>query len=157
MTEHTEITRRAKAVEPRSVEPTVGQVRGTKRLLALLLEDEPLIAMDVEMTLERAGFDVINLMSREEATTWLDLHFPDVVIVDVDLRDGRCTDVVSRLFRANIPFVVHSGQEQHKFADSPFASGTWVGKPSIADDLANVVKNAANGFSRPVSNYVWPP
>ncbi|MET3900885.1 DNA-binding response OmpR family regulator [Devosia sp. UYZn731] len=30
--------------------------------IALLLEDEPLIAMDLEATLEKAGFDVVTLL-----------------------------------------------------------------------------------------------
>lgn len=82
-------------------------------------------------------------MSCAATHAWLDRHTPDVAIVDVELGDGRCTEVVLRLLEANIPFVVHSGQQARNFAGSPFQSGAWVSKPSPADDLADAVRAAA--------------
>lgn len=101
----------------------------------MLLEDEPLIAMDVEMLLGGAGFDVSCVASCRDAHSWLDRHLPDVVIVDIKLSDGHCTDFVARLIEANIPFVVHSGDTVSMHADTPFSHGTWVNKPCAGDEL----------------------
>ncbi|SFC77730.1 response regulator [Devosia psychrophila] len=143
MTEHIEISLQIKTVDPYPVLASVaGPVQGFRRPVALLLEDEPLIAMDVEMTLEGAGFEVINLMSCEAAHGWLDQYLPDVVIVDIELRDGPCTDVVLRLVEGNIRFLVHSGDQPGKYACTPFAHGAWVSKPAAADDLARAARAA---------------
>lgn len=107
---------------------------------ALLLEDEPLIAMDVEMTLREAGFDVSIIGSCAEALEWLEVCRPDIVIVDIVLRDGPCHEVVRQLVTDGIPFVVHSGDLPTMHADTPFEAGAWVNKPSEATELLSVVR-----------------
>jgi DNA-binding response OmpR family regulator len=107
-------------------------------LVVLLLEDESLIAMDMEMTLSSAGFDVSCVMSGAGAQAWLDRRVPDVVVVDIQLSDGHCTAVVSRLIAANIPFVVHSGDQADLYAETPFARGSWLTKPCAPEDLLRV-------------------
>lgn len=100
--------------------------------VALLLEDEPLIAMDIELMLGGAGFDVTTVMSCEEANEWLEICRPDIVVVGIILRDGPCHAVVKHLIERNIPFIVHSGDHPSMHVDTPFAHGRWVSKP--ADD-----------------------
>lgn len=114
--------------------------RGSKVLVALLLEDEPLISMDIEMTLGNAGFEVFNVMSCVEALAWLDRSLPDVVIVDIELRDGPCHEVVERLVENNVPFVVHSGDHPSMHENTVFARGTWLGKPSDGNELVRVTR-----------------
>jgi DNA-binding response OmpR family regulator len=103
--------------------------------LALLLEDEAIIAMDLEITLQAAGFDVVTLLSCSDANAWLRGHTPSVAIVDVQLTDGSCHDVVAKLHAAGVPFIVHSGEHASLFSESVFAKGTWMGKPSHTNDL----------------------
>lgn len=112
----------------------------TNASVALLLEDEPLIAMDIELILGAAGFDVTTVMSCEEANDWLEICRPDVVVVDIVLRDGPCHDVVAKLIEANIPFIVHSGDHPRMHVDTPFAHGRWVSKPADGDELAAVAR-----------------
>ena len=118
----------------------------TKSSIALLLEDEPLIAMDLEMTLAAAGFEVSTVMSCAEANSWLEQRTPDVVVVDIELRDGSCTDVVARLVEANIPFVVHTGEHPALHAGTPFSRGAWVGKPAAPEALVQAVRDVVEGF-----------
>jgi DNA-binding response OmpR family regulator len=120
---------------------------------ALLLEDEPLIAMDLEMMLRAEGFDVTTVMSCVEANAWLDRHCPDVVIVDIELRDGACTEVVARLVDANIPFVVHTGAHPSFRVALPFARGAWVGKPAAPGDLIEALRAALDGQERTANFY----
>lgn len=46
---------------------------------------------------------------------------PDVVIVDIVLRDGPSDQVVERLVSDGIPFIVHSGEHPGMHVGSPFA------------------------------------
>ncbi|MEI4469683.1 response regulator [Frigidibacter sp. MR17.24] len=55
----------------------------------LICEDNPVIAMDLEMTLEELGHEVVGTAaSRAEANTGITLHRPDLVTIDLDLSDG---------------------------------------------------------------------
>ncbi|WP_246733798.1 response regulator [Rhizobium laguerreae] len=55
----------------------------------LLMEDEIIIAMDVEDTLHRAGFHQIETVSScRAAEEWLTANDPDLVVMDVELKDG---------------------------------------------------------------------
>ena len=108
--------------------------------VCLLLEDEPLISMDLEMTLGAAGFDVTTVMSCVEAIDFLDSRRPDVVVVDIMLRDGRSDSVVDRLLQDEIPFIVHSGDHPSQHAQTPFSRGRWVNKPAGPDDLVEAAR-----------------
>ena len=109
-------------------------------VLTLLLEDEPLIAMDIELMLRGAGFDVKTVMSCEEATAWLDGRIPDIVILDIELRDGPCHKVAEYLTEEKIPFIVHSGDHPSMHVGTPLAHGRWISKPAAADDLIGAAR-----------------
>lgn len=111
----------------------------------LLLEDEPLIAMDIELALKAEGFDVSSAMSCFEASLWLNQYRPDIVVVDIELQDGTCTDVAIRLLKNDIPFIVYSGDRQSFHVDTPFAQGTWIGKPAPPEDIVHALKVALAG------------
>jgi DNA-binding response OmpR family regulator len=112
--------------------------------VALLLEDEPLIALDLEQMLEGAGFDVATVMSCKDADDWLSLCRPDIVIVDIVLRDGRSDQVVERLIEDGIPFIVHSGDHPGMHVGTAFANGRWVNKPAAPDELVNAARELIN-------------
>lgn len=155
MAQRTAITRLGKIIDLGSaIVPDGDGYRGNVRLVALLLEDESLISMDVETTLFDAGFDVHCAMSCKGALDWLDLHRPAVVIVDIILRDGRCTEVVSRLLTAGIPFIVHSGDQRSAQVGTPFEFGAWVSKPSDSNALvqaANAATTIQSGSANSLS------
>lgn len=111
---------------------------------ALILEDEPLIAMDMETTLREAGFEVSTVGSCAEASEWLGVRRPDVVIVDIVLRDGPSGAVVEHIIADGIPFVVHSGDVKDALIGSPYEHGVWLGKPSRPDDLLTAIKQATS-------------
>lgn len=113
------------------------------RPVALVLEDEPLISMDVEQALDSAGFEVIAVTSCAAAHAVLDSRRPAVAIVDIMLLDGPCIPIAERLVGADIPFVVHSGDQPEPHANTPFAGGIWVSKPSSADQFMAAVLSAA--------------
>ncbi len=64
----------------------------------LVLEDEAIIALDIEGILTDAGLDVAaTLSSCAGAVEWLTANRPDVAILDIDLQDGSCEHVAQRL------------------------------------------------------------
>lgn len=115
----------------------------------LVLEDEPLIAMDTETTLRQTGFGVSILGSCAEASEWLGVRRPDVVIVDIMLRDEPSGAVVEHIIANGIPFVVHSGDVAASLVGLPCEHGTWLGKPSGPDDLLAAFKQATSAQRQP--------
>lgn len=113
--------------------------------VVLLLEDEALIAIDVEMTLNSAGFSVVKFARCDEAETWLADNSPDVAIIDVALSDGVCVNAAQTLAQRGIPFVVHSGDPATAEAKHPvFQAGKWFNKPSSVEKLAAEVSRLAS-------------
>jgi DNA-binding response OmpR family regulator len=108
----------------------------------LLLEDEALIAMDVEQTLADAQIgDATSLTSCAGAMKWLESNTPDVAIIDIFLRDGECDEVAEILVERGVPIVIHSGRkvaasDSHRV----FLKGTWICKPSDPRELVAAVK-----------------
>lgn len=67
----------------------------------LIVEDELLIALDIELALEEAGYTVVGIaITGDEAVQLARQHSPDVMVVDVRLADGsRGPDAVERIRR----------------------------------------------------------
>jgi DNA-binding response OmpR family regulator len=109
----------------------------------LVLEDEPIVAMDIEATLSDAGFTVPPVIpSIADALKWLDANVPDVVILDIHLQDGSCADVVRRLVEKEVPFVVFTGSgPDEENVDPVFKTGLWIEKPAPAEQIVAVVRD----------------
>jgi DNA-binding response OmpR family regulator len=102
----------------------------------LIIEDEPLICMDLEWVLADVGFEVITAASCSDAHLWLNGHVPDIAIVDMKLADGSSASVVRRLVEESTPFIVHSGDLPSSGGIDPiFLKGGWVMKPSSDAEL----------------------
>jgi DNA-binding response OmpR family regulator len=109
----------------------------------LILEDEPIVAMDIEETLSDAGFTVPAVIpSVVDALKWLDAHVPDVVVLDIHLQDGACVDVVRRLVEKAVPFVVFTGSKPDEGNVDPlFKAGLWIEKPAPAMHIVAAVQD----------------
>lgn len=114
------------------------------RSRVLILEDEPIIALDVEGILTDAGFELAGTLATcASAMEWLKANQGDVALLDVDLQDGSCELVAQRLHDMGIPFVVFSGSEPTESAIDPvFLKGTWLGKPATSVKIVAAVTKA---------------
>lgn len=86
----------------------------------LVVEDEILIAMDLEDSLRRLGCRVVGPASSVGAA--LDLiarERADAAIIDLDLGGERVDAVAARLGASGIPFLVSSAQDPAGLADAP--------------------------------------
>jgi DNA-binding response OmpR family regulator len=108
--------------------------------IVLLLEDEGLIALDVEYSLEAAGFRVTTLASLQAAEEWLRQNEPQLAIIDVLLQDGLSHQVAEMLIDKRVPFLVHSGDLAHVHQGTPLTSGEWISKPAKSNDIADWAK-----------------
>ncbi len=84
-------------------------------LRILVLDDEPMIALDIGMALEDAGAHVVGpYREAVDALARLSAHDADVridgAILDVDLGDHICDPVAGQLTASGIPFVFHTGK-----------------------------------------------
>lgn len=80
--------------------------------LVLLVEDEPLILMDLEMAVEEGGYRTCTASCVQQALALLGdgTEPPAVAILDVSLLEGETSlPVALELERRGIPYIFHSG------------------------------------------------
>jgi two-component system, response regulator PdtaR len=115
----------------------------------LVIEDDLLIASQIESALTEAGFEIVGVVtSGEEALEVAGTRPLDLAVVDIRLagdRDG--VDTALELFRAHgircIFASAHSDSEAHRRAD-PAAPLGWLEKPYAMGSLTMLVRRAAN-------------
>jgi CheY-like chemotaxis protein len=79
-----------------------------KRLL--VVEDEFVIALDLQNLLEAAGHEVVGLAANvPDALALIETTTIDGAILDINLRGERVTEVADLLARKEIPFLFVSG------------------------------------------------
>ena len=113
----------------------------------LVIEDEPLIALDIKQAFEDAGAKTMS--ARTLAAAMLAVEDPSLsaAIVDHALGDGDSSEICERLRERNVPFVTYSG-----FAnlEGACAEGQHVSKPASPSVLVATVTGLL--ASRPISN-----
>ena len=113
----------------------------------LVIEDEPLIAIDIQQAFEDAGAKTMT--ARTLAAALLAAEDPDLsaAIVDHVLGDGDSSELCERLRERGVPFLTYSG---FAHIDGPCAGATHVNKPASPSMLVTTVTGLL--ASRPISN-----
>jgi CheY-like chemotaxis protein len=76
----------------------------------LIVEDEPLIALEVYDAFRAAGARIISAADSKEAVRMAGLPDLSAAVVDIDLGEGDdCSAVCKRLAQRGIPFVFYTG------------------------------------------------
>ena len=75
----------------------------------LIVEDEPLIALEVHAAFHAAGASIISAADSKEAVRMIGLPDLSAAVVDIDLGDGDDSAVCKRLSERGIPFVFYTG------------------------------------------------
>ena len=76
----------------------------------LVLDDEPMVLMDLQFALEDEGAEAMEARTVEEAMDRIDRARPDAAILDVNLgRGATCAPVADRLRELGVPYVLHTG------------------------------------------------
>jgi CheY-like chemotaxis protein len=102
----------------------------------LVVEDQPLIAMDVVQGLEVAGASVSAARTLRDALDKVEAPGLSAAILDHRLNDGDSSQICERLDARNIPFIVYSGYPRSAGACS---EGKQVSKPATPQELVIAV------------------
>jgi PAS domain S-box-containing protein len=106
----------------------------------LLIEDEPLVAMDVESTLTAAGCKVVGQAATlERAKLLIEEADCDAALVDVNLAGQPVDELAALLTRKNRPFAFVTGYGREALP-AGFRGAVVLGKPFGADQLRATVE-----------------
>ena len=116
----------------------------------LIVEDEPLIAIDVAITFEDAGATVCgpvrDVGGALEAIDAQALDALDGAVLDVNLGDHTCEAVALRLAARGVPYILHTGNHQGNAALIERLHAPVVCKPARGETLiAALVRRSADG------------
>src|SRR5262247_949008 len=113
--------------------------------LILVIEDEPLIALDLSASLEDAGARVVQAANVEGALAAIDAHACSAAVLDfwLGLETGRA--VARRLKEKRIPFLYYSGRA---LDDLTTGSGAPViAKPAGPREIVGMLRLLIDGKS----------
>lgn len=113
----------------------------------LIVDDELVVAMDMEMQLHSFGYDVVGIASSgKEAISQMETTWPDLVLMDVKLQgaiDGVATaTAIQRMRPTPILFVsAFGGDAARRHAEAAPACG-YLSKPFRPEDLRKAIEFA---------------
>jgi DNA-binding response OmpR family regulator len=112
----------------------------TRRVL--IVEDDPLIAMDLEAIAAEAGAEAISCSSIKQALAVLDDVDYGLALLDIDVVDGKTFDVARSLKARNVPVCFVSAV---RGVDIPpdIADAAFVAKPYRAAELRERIRAGA--------------
>jgi len=112
--------------------------------VVLVVEDEFLIAMELELLLQQHGWQVLGPAATVAgALRLLASARPDVALLDVNLRGEMVTPVAEELRAQGVPFVLASAYDHHGVASvAILAAAPNVGKPTDEQRLLATLAHA---------------
>jgi two-component system, response regulator PdtaR len=110
----------------------------------LIVEDEFLIAMDLQLLLEESGWQVFGPAgSVRDALRLIEVELPSVALLDVNLAGELVTPLAEALKRRGVPFALASAHERpEKFGGAVLAGAPNAGKPTNARRLEDALIQA---------------
>jgi len=113
----------------------------------LVVEDEALVALELQLSLTEAGFAVLGpAPTVAAALALLAKHRPDAAVLDASLRGERVTPVAEALARLGVPFVLASAYGASEFAADPALAGARnLGKPTHPAALLRALREMVRG------------
>jgi len=113
--------------------------------LILLIEDEPLIALDLSASLRDAGARVVQAANVESALAAIEAHACSAAVLDFWLGFETGRAVARRLKEKRIPFLYYSGRA---LDDLTTGSGAPViSKPAGAREIVGMLRLLIDGRS----------
>lgn len=104
----------------------------------LIVEDEPLIALDLEAEFRDAGAETIIAATLSEALNAAELEGLTGAVLDLGLNGQSVRGVAGRLSERGIPFVFYSGHEETTTARG-WAQAPVILKPAASGQLIDML------------------
>ena len=112
----------------------------------MILEDEPLVALELQMIVEDMGHKVTSVADNQaDAVVQAQHDEPDLIIADIQLRQGSGIAAAETIFRQRtVPLIVVSGNQAPAH---PAGSGhvRFLAKPFRVDVLRRAIEDALTG------------
>ena len=107
----------------------------------LIVEDEALLAMELETVLRSCGCVVLGpAPSVDRALCLLRGEQPDVALLDLNLRGQPATPVAAELKSRGVPFVVVTGYGRHQLHEPALRDAPLVHKPVRHGELVRAAE-----------------
>ncbi len=107
----------------------------------LIVEDEPLIALELEQALIATGFSVVGPVGTVGgALKLIETEQVDAALLDANLAGHPVDEVAAALTRANIPFAFATGHDREGLPQS-FASAPILRKPFNSAEVVAMVSD----------------
>lgn len=103
----------------------------------LVVEDEPLVALDIVESFKQAGASVYTACNLHDGLRLAGHPDLSAAIVDFGLSDGEGTALCERLNERGLPFVLHTG---YTHVHEACRTGVVVHKPATAFQLVSTVE-----------------
>lgn len=111
----------------------------------LLVEDEALLALDLQATLEEAGATVIGPITSlaKAIKAAREVHY-DAAILDIDLQGQSVLPAAAIIAGRGIPFLFHTAYGEDLAGAGEFADVPLCSKPTDPDELVKVLHGLLN-------------
>jgi DNA-binding response OmpR family regulator len=101
----------------------------------LVVEDEPIIALEIVQGLQAAGAWGSEARTLSDALCKVERPDPSAAVLDHALNDGDASQICDRLDKRSIPFVIYG----YDYVEGPCSEGKHVRKPVRPDALVDAV------------------
>ena len=111
--------------------------------LAMIVEDEALIAISLEDGFYDEGFKVAGPFSTcADALASLEREIPDLAVLDALLKDGTCLELARELQRRGVPFIIHSGAPLFEEHAAELNGVPWIQKPALVEEVVSAATSS---------------
>ena len=116
------------------------ELRGVR---VLVVEDDPLLALDLEATLVGAGAVVAYLChTLDEAVLRADTGDFAMAVLDFGLGSETVSPVARRLVNRGVPFILYTGKSRHEPSLAEWRDFSIVEKPASTSALVSAIRTA---------------
>lgn len=117
-------------------------------LRVLVVEDEMIIAMELEAQLQDLGHDVIGpFPTVRRALSGLTQETPDAALLDVNVGGELVTPVAQALAVAQVPYVLLTGYTGRQLTEPVLRNAPRLGKPLDPMQLAAMMERLATSHA----------
>ena len=109
--------------------------------MILVVEDEPLIALNITECLQAEGASVHTAHNLADGLRLAEHPDLSAAVLDFGLSDGEGTALCERLKQRGVPFVLHTGYDH---AADACRSGIILPKPATREQLLSAVRSCCN-------------
>lgn len=115
-----------------------------RSLSILVVEDQALIAMELEESLVAMGARVVLASNVSDALACIDRSVPDISVLDVNLGSETSEAIADHLTDIGAPFIFATGYGDRLIIPQRFQDVVVIGKPFEIQELGQAIQNLRN-------------